>query len=89
MTVSVTDHDCTCDCNCDTVSLCHCVTVSLCHLQGLEVLKMSGELLLAVVGNMADPLQLAVATDRQGLMLAAEARVRRGTLAAQELLNQV
>lgn len=50
---------------------------------GMEVLKISGELLLGVVGNKTDPLQLAVATDRQGLWLAGEARVRRGTIAAQ------
>ena len=39
------------------------------------------------MGNTTDPLQLAVATDRQGLWLAGEARVRRGTIAAQHLLN--
>jgi hypothetical protein len=39
------------------------------------------------VGNTTDPLQLAVATDRQGLWLAGEARVRRGTAAAHDLLN--
>jgi hypothetical protein len=49
----------------------------------MEVLRISGELLLGVVGNKTDPLQLAVATDRQGLWLAGDARVRRGTIAAQ------
>ncbi|KAK3237811.1 hypothetical protein CYMTET_52138 [Cymbomonas tetramitiformis] len=45
---------------------------------GIEVMKMTGDLLLAVAGNVVDPLQLAVATDKQGLVLAAGARLRKG-----------